>query len=263
MLVCLLVTTFIFTFSGCARKKAESYEEIRPVRSIVIGRTNGTVGATYSGEIRARFESKLGFRISGKVISRLVEVGMHVNREQPLLKLDPEEASLDSISSKAQVETARNRLTQSQTDLQRIERLYDKKFVSGSELDQQRLMVKEAESQLRSAEAQLKITENRREYTTLSADRSGVVTAINVEAGQVVSAGQSVITVAADGEREVAVSIPESRVDELRKAKNLTVTLWANPGKSYDAALRELAPDTDDITRTYSARVTVRKSDAG
>jgi hypothetical protein len=101
-----------------------------------------------------------------------------------------------------------------------------------------------------------------RGFTTLVADRDGVVSAINAEAGQVVAAGQSIVTVAADGEREVSISIPESRVDELRKAQKLTIAVWAHPEKSWSGKLRELAPDADSVTRTYSARISILDADA-
>lgn len=252
----------IMVMSGCGRKAQEQYEDVRPVRAVVVGRTSGTVGATYSGEIRARYESKPGFRISGKVIARLIEVGTHVGQGQPLLRLDPQDVALNVASAAAQVDAAKSRVTQNRVDLERAKQLFNKHFISQAELDQQKLSLEESESQLKSAEAQQQIAMNQREYTTLTADRAGVVTAINVEVGQVVSAGQPVLTIAADGEREVVVSIPESRVDELRNAKTMTVSLWANPGKTYTARLRELAPDTDDVTRTYAARVTVRDADA-
>ncbi|MFO1404852.1 MAG: efflux RND transporter periplasmic adaptor subunit [Azonexus sp.] len=128
-------------------------------------------------------------------------------------------------------------------------------------MDQQRLALDQSESQLKSALAQQQIRANQRGYTDLRADRDGLVTAINAETGQVVGAGQQVITVAADGEREVKISIPESRVEELRQAKSLQVSVWAQPGKTYRGALRELAPDTDSVTRTYSAWVSVTDAD--
>jgi RND family efflux transporter MFP subunit len=84
---------------------------------------------------------------------------------------------------------------------------------------------------------------------------------VSAEAGQVVSAGQQVVTVAADGEREVLVSVPESRVDELRKGRTFDVSVWALPGRTYAATLRELAPDTDSVTRTYSARFSMKNAD--
>lgn len=243
--------------AGCSSHHETANEEIRPVRTVAVGNTVGSVGASYPGEVKARYESKLGFRTSGKVSQRLVEVGQHVERGQLLMRLDPEQEVLRNASAAATVDMNAARLEVARADLRRTEQLFARKFASQAELDQARVNVSDAESQLSSARSQKDMAANQRAYTELRADRTGVVTAINAETGQVVSPGQAVVTVAADGEREVAVSIPEARVAELRNAKRMTVSLWANPGKTYIAHLRELSPDTDDVTRTYAARVAI------
>lgn len=248
--------------SGCGQKPDPAHEEVRPVRSVVVGASQGSVGATYSGEIQARYQSKLGFQTSGKVVARLVEVGSHVRRGQSLMRLDPAQETLHVVAAGADVDAARARVAQNRIDLRRTEQLLARQFASPAEVDQQRLALDQSESQLKAALAQQQIKLNQRGYTELLADRDGVVTAIAAEAGQVVSPGQAVVTVAADGEREVLVSIPESRVDELRQARALQVSVWAQRGKVYTGALRELAPDTDSVTRTYSARISVKDADA-
>ncbi len=246
---------------GCQRHEAESYEEVRPVQSIVAGRSAGSVGARYSGEVVARYESRLGFRTSGKIAARLVEVGSAVKRGQPLMRLSPEQEALRVVAAGADVDAAKSRVAQARIDLQRTEQLLARQFASRAELDQQKLALDQAEAQLRSANAQRDTSANQHGYTVLTADRDGVVTAIAAEAGQVVAAGQSVVTVAADGEREVAISIPESRLDELRQARSLQVAAWAHPGRTWAGVLRELAPGTDSVTRTYSARISIRDPD--
>ncbi len=248
--------------AACGSKEQPVVEDVRPVRTLVVGSTNGSVGATYSGEILARYESRLGFQASGRIVARLVEVGSRVKRGQPLMRLDPAQETLHVTAAAADVEAAKSRVAQNRTDLQRLEQLLAKNFASQAEVDQQRLALEQAESQLKSALAQQQIKVNQQGYTTLVADRDGLVTAISAEAGQVVSTGQAVVTVAADGDREVRVSIAESRVDELRQAAQLRVSVWAQPGRTYEGVLRELAPDTDSVTRTYSARITVKNPDA-
>lgn len=244
--------------AGCNSHSAEMHEDVRPVRSLAVGSTVGSVGATYPGEIRARHESKLGFRASGKVSARLVDVGSTVKAGQVLMRLDPEQELLHSASITAQVDGARSRVAQNRVDLERTQQLFARKFASAAELDQAKLALADSESQLRNYEAQQQIARNQRAYTELVADRAGVVTAVNAEVGQVVASGMAVVVVAADGEREVSVSIPEARVAELRNAKRMTVTLWSQPGKTYMGKLRELSPDTDEVTRTYAARVTIQ-----
>lgn len=247
--------------TACAPAQQPEHEEVRPVRTVVAGPTAGTVGATYSGEIRARYESQLGFRTGGKIVARLVDVGAHVKRGQPLLRLDPTQEMLQVTASAAEVDAAHSRVAQARVDLKRVEQLLARNFASQVEVDHQRLALEQAEAQWRAASARQQMSSNLRGYTTLAADRDGVVSAISAEAGQVVAAGQPIVTIAADGEREVAISIPESRVDELRHAKSLQVSIWAQPGKSWTGALRELAPDTDNVTRTYSARIAIKDPD--
>ena len=247
--------------AACTGEAAKPYEEVRPVRVAVAGRNNGSVGSAYSGAIVARYESQLGFRTGGKVVARLVDVGAIVKRGQPLMRLDPEQEALQVASASADVDAAKSRVAQARIDLQRSEQLLARQFASRAELDQQKLALDQAEAQLRSAQAQREIHANQRGFTVLTADRDGVVTAIGAETGQVVGAGQSVVTVAAEGEREVAISIPEGRVDELRNARSLQVSIWAHPGRRWKGVLRELAPATDSVTRTYAARITIQDPD--
>jgi RND family efflux transporter MFP subunit len=247
--------------TACTPQEPPAHEDIRPVLTMVVGKSAGSVGATYSGVILARHESRLGFRTSGKLVTRLVEVGSVVKRGQPLMRLDPAQETLQVVAASADTDAARSRVAQAKIDLQRTQQLLARQFASKAELDQQNLALDQAESQLRSAQAQQAINVNQRNFTVLSADQDGVVTALAAEVGQVVAAGQGVVTLAADGEREVVVSVPESRVDELRQARTLQVTVWAHSGKTWVGSLRELAPDTDSVTRTYSARVSIQHPD--
>lgn len=247
--------------AGCTPAPTASREEVRPVRTVVAGRGAGELGAAYSGEIRARYESQLGFRSGGKIVARLVEVGSHVRLGQPLLQLDPSQEQLQVAAAGADTDAASSRVAQARVDLQRLQQLQARNFAAQAEVDQQRLQLDQAEAQLRAAQARQQLNTNLRGYTTLVADRDGVVSAIGAEAGQVVAAGQQVVTLAGDGEREVVISVPEARVDELRNAPSLRVTVWAHQGQSWSGKLRQLAPDTDSVTRTYSARVTIEQPD--
>lgn len=247
--------------AACGRQQEPAPVDIRPVRSTVVATSNGAVGATYAGQVLARHESRLGFQTSGKVVARLVEIGSRVRRGQALLRLDPSQEALQVVAAAAQVDGALSRVAELRVEVQRTRQLLERQFASQAELDKQELALAEAESQLRSSQAQRQIRVNQHGYTALLADRDGVVTALNAEVGQVVSPGQAVVQVAADGEREVLVSVPESRVNELRQARTLIVSVWAQPDRQYRGVLRELAPDTDSVTRTYAARIAVK--DAG
>ncbi|WP_374348308.1 efflux RND transporter periplasmic adaptor subunit [Chitinimonas sp.] len=224
-------------------KAPEQHEEIRSVRVQTVKAVDGALAANYSGEVRARRESPQGFRIAGQILERYVELGQQVKAGQPLLKIDPKDVALQEAAARSQFDKAR-------MDLERAKTLQAKGFVSQSNVDQ-------AKVAFDAMQAQYKLAGNQGSYTVLRAEHAGVVTALNAEVGQVVAAGAPVVKIAEDGEREVLVSVPESRIEELRHAKQLTVSLWAAPDKQYQGRLRELAPDTDPITRTYAARVTI------
>jgi len=257
----ILVIAAAIIASGCHRSAETAPPVVRPVKSVTVGVTEGTSDATYSGEVHARYESRLGFRVSGKVVERLVEVGTRVKRGQLLMRLDPEQETLRATADTAQMESAESRVAQDRVDLERVEKLFARRFASQAEVDQRRLALAESQSRLKAAQAQQQMALNQQSYTRLTADLSGVVTAIHAEVGQVVGGGQTVVEVAGEGEREINISVPESRVAELRKARSMTISLWAHPGKTYAGRLRELAPNTDSVTRTYTARVTVLKPD--
>jgi len=247
--------------AACAPKEVAAPESPRPVRTVVAGASTSSTTAAYSGEVRARYENSLSFRTSGKVLTRLVEVGSHVKAGQPLMRLDVVQETLQIATSDADVEASRSRIAKLQLDISRTETLLARKFASQAELDALKQALDEAQAGLKMSLARQQININQRGFSELRAERAGIVTAISAEAGQVVAAGQPVLIVAADGEREVVVSVPESRVDELRQAKDMQVSVWALPGKRYRAVLRELAPDTDTVTRTYSARVRITNAD--
>jgi RND family efflux transporter MFP subunit len=247
--------------SACAQH-APAEESVRPVRIARVAAPSATQAASYSGEVRARRETALGFQTSGRVITRLVEVGDVVKAGVPLLRLDPADAALNANAAKSSLESARSQYRQAQLDFQRYERLAAKAYVSRYDYERAKLSMDTSAETYRSAEANYRLAVNQSAYTTLTAPVAGVVTALEVEAGQVVPSGQVAVRIAQEGEREIVVSVPEGRVDELRTARKLEVELWAGAGKRYAGRLRELAPDIDPVTRTYDARVSIVDADA-
>ena len=247
--------------SACG-EPAQEVETTRPVRTQVIAAQSGDAIATYSGEVRARREAVIGFLVSGRVQQRLVEVGDTVAVGTPLFRLDPADAALNAAASRSQMESARSQYEQARIDYQRYAQLAEKKYVSRFELEKSRLSLQTSKQSLDAAEASYRMAANQSAYTVLKATAAGVVTAIDVEVGQVVQAGQAVVHIAEQGEREIVVSVPESRVDELRNARNLSIELWVDPSRRYRGRLREMAPDTDSVTRTYEAKISLLDADA-
>lgn len=233
----------------------------RPVRSIIVKAESLAPSATYSGEVRARYETPLAFRVAGKLAERRVEVGTVVKKGQVLARLDEADLQLQAAATEAGKVAAQAQLTRAKADYERYKALREKNLVSEFDFKSVQTNYEVAQSQYQQAVAQARVGDNQAAYTTLVADANGVVTALQAEIGQVVAAGQPVLTLARSGEREVQIAVPESRVDELRRATEIYVRLWAKPEKSYPGKVREIAPDTDPVTRTYNTRITVQDVD--
>lgn len=242
--------------AGCG-EKPEPQPAVRPVRLMQLAPATGQTSYEYSGEVRPRIESRLGFRVSGKIAARLVDVGATVRRGQPLARLDPTDLSLAEAGSRAQFESARTDRDLAAADLKRYDDLFAKGFISAAEQHRRRATYEAAEARVKQAEAALRTQANQTGYGVLHADADGVVTAIDAEVGQVVSPGQSVIRVAQTAEKEVAIGVPEDQVDKLRGIPDVTVRTWAAPDRVMPGRVREISPAADPVTRTYAARITV------
>jgi len=245
--------------AGCKPSESAS-EEIRPVRSMLIslhGTDNSPV--RYSGQIRARTETDLAFRVGGKIIAKLVNSGQHVSKGQALARLDASDNMLDLQARQAQLNAAQSDLAQQQLDLKRYQELLHRQFISQAQVDRQQNAVNAAKARRDEAGAQLAASRNQQSYTVLQADADGIVSQIQAEPGQVVAAGQPVAHLAHDGEREVAIQIPENALDSVKHQARFTVSLWANK-QTFAGQLRELAGDADPATRTYTARIALPRA---
>lgn len=227
------------------------------VRTLKVGAGDpATDGAqrSYSGEVRARIETTLGFRVAGKIVERRAELGQAVKAGQVLARLDPTDAALQVTQAEAQRALAA-------ADVARYRDLKAKNYISASALDAR-------ETAFKAAEAQAQLSKNQASYTTLVADRSGVIGQVLAEPGQVVSVGQAVFRLAPDGEREIAIALPENEVTSFKLGQAAEVTFWAAAGatsgiaaKALVGRLREISPVADPVTRTYAARVSLKDAD--
>ncbi len=213
-------------------------EEIRPVKVMKVGASSATRAVEYAGEVRPRHETRLSFRVGGKIVERMVEVGTRVRPGQPVARLDHTDLSLAADSAKAQMAS-----------------------LEAAEHDRRLSTFTTADAKLGAVRAQYRQAANQAAYATLATDTAGVITAIEAEAGQVVTAGQTVARLARPGEKEIAIAIPESQRDLIEGAKELTVTLNAVPGRVWKGRLRELSPAADPASRTYAARIKVLAAD--
>lgn len=247
--------------AGC-NKPAEKVEEIRPVRAIKMTPAATDTVAEFSGEIRARYESRLGFRVGGKIVQRKVDVGAVVKKGDVLMRLDPQDLQLAQSQANAALGAAESSLSLAKAELARYKELRDKNFVSQAVLDSKESAYRSALAARDQASAALRTQRNQTGYGNLVADVDGVVTGIDAETGQVVAAGTPVVRVAQLGEKEIVISIPEDQVDALRRVSDVTVRTWANPTQSLPGKLRELSPVADTATRTYTARISIPKAPA-
>ncbi len=255
----LLAYLLALLLSACS-KPVERVEIVRPVRTVTVAPAENRALVELSGERERRDESRLGFPGGGKLSSRLVEVGSVGKRGQLLMKLDPQDLQLAQAQARAAVSAADSTLSLARAEVERYRELRQKNFVSQAMLDAKEATYQSALAGHEQASAALKFQSNQSGYNNLYADSDGVITGIDAEVGQVVSAGMPVVRLARAGDKEVRVSIPEDQVEALRQVGDLTVRLWANPQAALGGKLRELSPVADPATRTYTAKINLPKA---
>lgn len=254
--VTVLILVALLGIAGCA-KKAPVQEEVPFVRSQTIKLDAMSQTAGYSGEVRGRYETQLAFQVSGKLIKRNIELGSVVTAGDVLMEIDPKDIRQTVNITSAQVASSQSQLNLAETNLERYRKLFEQNAISRAQLDQYENAYQVALAAVNQATAQYTQGANQLGYTSLVADNNGVVASVNVEAGQVVSAGQAVMTLVKGEEREIEINVPENRIDEIRTAKQISVGFWALAGVTAEGKIREISPVADKVTRTYKVRVSV------
>ena len=238
-------------------KPAVAMQQVTIVRTTVIDTTNNPQGYTYSGDVRGRYETQLAFQVSGKIIKRNVQLGSTVHPGEVLMQIDAKDIQQTVNSNSAQIYSAQAQLELAESNLNRYRQLYEQGAVGRMVYDQYITAYTVAAAGVQQAAAQYEQGTNQLDYSLLKVDKPGIVSGISAEIGQVVTAGQTIITVVQDGEREVEISVPENRIDELRQAQTLKVTFWALANKILDGKVREIAPMADSATRTFKVRISL------
>lgn len=203
----------------------------------------------------ARVESPLGFRVGGKVAERFVNVGQHVKRGETLMRLDLADFDLSVKRQQADVDAAHALWAKATADLGRMQGLVEAGALSARAFDEAQEAQGSTRARWEAARAQLDLAKNAYRYADLRADSDGTVVERFADVGQVVSAGQSVVTLAQEGAREALIDLPETLRPALGSAA--TARLYAQPAQSFPAQLRELSGSADPSTRTYRARYVV------
>ncbi|WP_066967066.1 efflux RND transporter periplasmic adaptor subunit [Microbulbifer sp. Q7] len=240
--------------SACSGPQNDNATPPRPA-IVVHPEAAGSQLAVYPGEVRARHEPALAFRVAGAVTRRLVEVGDRVKQGQPLAELDAQDLQLQSDAARAQLEAAQSDNRNASSELARYRTLLERKLIGESQFDAVKSRYDSSVAQLERARAQWQVAENQAAYAVLRAPGDGVITQRSIDAGQVVSAGQTVFSMAADGEREVRIDLPEHEVSRFAVGQPVTIELWSQPGNPIHGQVRELAPAAESGLRTFEARV--------
>ena len=240
---------------ACSRP-APSEEPVRAVKVITVGTSAFSPSREYAGDVRAQVESRLAFRIGGKLIKRKAELGQQVLAGQVLAQLDPQDYRLAADAARAQVAAAATSRDLAAADFKRFQALKDQNFISGAELERRESTLKAAQAQFEQARSQAAVQGNQAGYAVLTADVSGIVTAVDAEPGQVIAAGAPVVRIAADGVRDVVFSVPEDKVAAIKIGMPVRVRVWTGNAE-LAGKVREVAASSDPVTRTYAVKVSL------
>ena len=247
------------TLAACSKKEAPQ-EPLRSVKLVTVSGSDLNVSGEYSAEVRARVESRLGFQVAGKLVQRPAEPGQRVAAGQLLALIDAKDYQLAAQAAAAQVVSAQSQRDLAAADFKRFEALKAQNFISGAELERRDATLKAADAQLNQAKAQAQAQSNQAGYARLTATQSGVITGVDAEVGQVVSAGQPVVRLAHDGPRDAVFAVSEAMAMALKVGQSLRATL-VSTGQPLQGKVRELAASADPVTRTYAVKLALEASE--
>ena len=248
----LAVAASALVLTSCGKTQAPPTLD-RAVKVMTVGQDSSDSALSYSGEIRARVESALGFRVAGKLVARHVDLGQRVKAGQVLADIDSQDYALSAQAAQAQLVAAQTNRDLSASDFKRYKDLFDQGFISGAELERREAAFKAAQAQWEQAKAQRDVQTNQAGYTRLVADAPGVITSVDASVGQVLAVGQPVVHLAQDGARDVVFSVPEQQLNHLKTGMKLDISLWQSEQKAQ-AQIRDIAASADPVTRTFTVK---------
>lgn len=258
--ICIAIVLIILIAQGirvAMNSNTANSEELPLVITEEVDSGEGFQEYTYSGSVVGRTEHQLSFLVGGKVTNKQVEVGDAVSEGDLLLQVDAQDIQQNASLVDAQLSAAKSQFDLASDNYQRYKTLYEEGAIAEAAYDSAKTSYDVAREAYNQAKAQYNVTANQLSYTNLYADTTGVVTNVAAEVGQVVGAGQAVVTVVSDGEKEVEIDVPENRLEQLKSAKTINVEFWALPDLVLSGTLREVSPIADEVTRTYKARVSL------
>lgn len=243
------------SLSACSEQKEAQAPEPRPVRTILATPRSAGDVISLTGQVEAQNEATYGFRIGGRMIERLVNVGDRVEPGQVLARLDPQDEQNALRSAQAALSAAQANLSQTRNQYERQRQLLSRGFTPRAQYEQAERAFLAARSQVEDADARLKMAQDRLDFTELRADSAGIVTTRRAEAGEVVQPGQPVIEVARQDGRDGVFEVPAALLTSLPSNPEVEVTLASDPAIKALGRVREVAPQADPVTRTFRVRV--------
>ena len=255
----LLSLACVLALAACSKPETVQ-EPVRSVKVITVGSGAVANNGEFAGEVRARVESRLGFRVAGKVTQRQAEMGQYVRAGAVLAQIDPTDYQLAAQAAQAQVAGARTQRDLAQAEYKRYEGLRAQNFISNVELERREASLKAAQSTLDQAVAQAQNQGNQSGYTQLRADVSGVITSVEAEVGQVIAAGTPVFRLAQDGPRDAVFAVSENMVMRLQKGQVMTAVMTQG-GPVVQGRIREIAGSADPVTRTFTVKLALEGAD--
>ncbi|MCI1821568.1 MAG: efflux RND transporter periplasmic adaptor subunit [Megasphaera sp.] len=249
-----VVFAAMIALTGCGQQPADK-ELPQLVKVTTVGAGQNTSEAQYAGEVRGRYESNLAFQAGGRISARNVQLGSRVKAGDVLMTVDPKDAAQSVTRSQAAVESAKAQRELAASNLSRYQALYQQNAVPAAVLDQYSTAYNQAVAAYDQAQATASQEENLLSYTDLTADADGVISALSGEVGQVVAAGQTVLTLVHTGDLEVQINVPENKVQNFVIGKEVSVSFWALQGQKVTGTVREVAPMANQISRTYKVSI--------
>src|SRR5215471_1253612 len=251
-----LLTAPVFVFLTACQPDAETpAPQARPVRTVTVVKRDVGETVSYTGRIEAEDEARLAFRIAGRMIERLVNVGDQVGPGQIVAKLEPHNQLNALRTAEAGVAAAQARVNETQTNFDRQKTLLARDVASRAQFEQAEAVLKTARAQLETAEAQLKTAKDQVSYTELRVDAPGIVTATGAEPGEVVQAGQMILRVARREGRDAVFDVPAQLLRLAPSDPLITVSLTDDPTVTATGRVREVSPQADPVTRTFEVKV--------
>jgi RND family efflux transporter MFP subunit len=244
--------------AACNERAAAPAERPALVRTELVQPRDGQAAVTLTGEVQARFSADLSFRVNGRVLARLVDVGAHVNAGDLLARLDPAEQQADFDAATAGLAAAEAQLRVAQATFDRQNSLLSNGFTTRIAYDQAQEQLRTAQSTLESAKAELGRTREALGDTELRTGIAGVITARSLELGHVVQAAQSVLTLAQDGERDAVFDVPESMFFDDVDRGRVSLALVSGPGVITTGYVREISPAVDPKNSTVRVKVAIQ-----